>query len=179
MWICQRCGNENEENFRFCWGCGRARPEIKAEPEATIPLEPPKIETSKPPEPIRREIVKDIPQPIEHRKIDETEDVLPMLARVSGVEHKASLSDDDISLEGKIFTIAVRLVGLFLLYQVLVGIPDLAVRIYSALSGETGDGAANLFTPAFVIPTAKLLFYLIVGIYLIASGRILLWLLPR
>jgi hypothetical protein len=180
MWSCPKCGNENEENFRFCWGCGITRPEIKAKPEIKTPVEEPKIETPKPPEPIKREIVRNNPEPEEFRKIaDDDEDVLPMLAHFSGTEHTPSQSDNEISLERKIFTIAVRLVGLFLLYQVLIGIPDLAVMIYSILSSDKSDAAENLFTSAFIIPTIKLLFYLIVGIYLIASGRVLLWLLPR
>lgn len=179
MWICPKCGNENEENFRFCWGCGATRPEAKAETELKISDRPPKMEPSKPPESSRREIIKNNPEPKEHRRIEDDEDVLPMLARVSGAERKASVSDSDVSLERKIFTIAVRLVGLFLLFQVLIGIPDLAVMVYSALSGETTDSAAVLFAAAFAIPALKLLFYLIVGIYLIASGRILLWMLPR
>ena len=184
MWSCEKCGNENEENFRFCWGCGLTRPEIKAQPEIKTPVEPPKvetpkIETPKTDEPVKREIVRHHPEPEEFRKIDNDEDVLPMLAHFSGTEHQAAQSDDEISLERRIFTIAVRLVGLFLLYQVLIGIPDLAVMIYSILSSDKSDAAENLFTSAFIIPTIKLLFYLIVGIYLIASGRILLWLLPR
>jgi hypothetical protein len=179
MWICPKCQNENEENFRFCWGCGLTRLETKVEPEINIPVESPRIETPEPPEPVKPEIVKNNPEPKDYRKIDDDEDVLPMLARVSGTAHKTSESGEDILLERKIFTIAVRLVGLFLLYQVLVSIPDLAVMVYSALSSESADGVANLFTSTFVIPLVKLLFYLIVGIYLIASGRILLWLLPR
>jgi hypothetical protein len=179
MWICPKCGNENDENFRFCWSCGLTRPEIKAEPEVKIPVKAPKIETPKPPEPPKREIVQNIPEPRKPLKLDDEDDVLPMFARVSGVEHKISQRDEDVSLERKIFTIAVRLLGLFLLYQFLIGFPDLAVMIYSALFSDTADNsAAILFTSAFVIPAAKLLFYLIVGIYLIASGRILLWLLP-
>lgn len=179
MWICPKCQNENEENFRFCWGCGATRSEIKNEPEIRTAAPPPKTETSKPPEPIKRQSIENRSEPKANRNIENDEDVLPMLARVSGTERKTSVSDTDVSLERKIFTIAVRLVGLFLFYHVLVGIPDLAVMIYSALSDETTDGAAILFTAAFVIPAAKLLFYLIVGVYLIASGRILLWLLPR
>lgn len=180
MWMCLKCQNENEENFKFCWSCGLTRPEIKNEPEIKTSVEPPRIETPKPIEPIRSEIIKNNPEPKEHRVIEpDDEEVLPMFARVSGVEHNAVEKDDDLSLERKIFTIAVRLVGLFLLYQVLIAIPDLALMVYSALSSETADNkAAELFTGAFLIPLARLLFYLIVGIYLIASGRILLWLLP-
>src|SRR5688572_3889205 len=77
MWICPKCQNENEENFRFCWGCGLTRLETKVEPEINIPVESPRIETPEPPEPVKREIVKNNPEPKDYRKIDETEDVLP------------------------------------------------------------------------------------------------------
>ncbi len=174
MWTCPKCGNENEENFKFCWNCGLtgAKPEV-----AELPKPP------EPPQPVKREIVRNEPEiqtepEIKVKPPIDESDVLPMFARVSGIQHNET-GNDDVSLERKIFTIAIRLVGLFLIYQVLVSIPDLAVMIYSALSNETADDtAANLFTGTFIIPAAKLLFYLIVGIYLIASGRILLWLLP-
>ena len=184
MWTCHNCLNENEENFRFCWSCGLTRPEIEAPPEVKIPIDAPKIDPPKPPEhfeppPLKREITRNEPEVKPKPRIADEPDILPMLARVSGIEHSETLNDDDLSLERKIFTIAVRLLGLFLIYHVLVSIPDLAVVIYSALFSETADSAAaNLFTGAFLIPAAKLLFYLIAGIYLIASGRILLWLLP-
>ena len=175
MWTCLNCQNENEENFKFCWNCGLTRPAQE------IPAAPPKkIETVKPIEPVKREIVEDKPKPPEIHKTysgdEDEDDVLPMLARVAGVEHKKDLRDEDISLERKVFTIAVRLVGLFLIYQVLVALPDLAVMVYSAMSG---DSAEELFTRTFIIPLSKLLFYLIAGIYLIASGEILIRLLPR
>lgn len=160
------------------------RPEIKAPPEVKIPVEAPKPEMPKPPEPseppppVKREIIRNEPEINPKPRITDEPDILPMLARVSGIEHSRTESDNDVSLERKIFTIAVRLLGLFLIYQFLIAVPDLAVMIYSALFSETAEGAANLFAGAFVIPAAKALFYLIVGIYLIASGRIFLWLLP-
>ena len=101
-----------------------------------------------------------------------------MLTRVAGVEKSEAYSDDDISLERKVFTIAVRLVGLFLLYQVFVALPDMFVFVSSALR-ENKDDISEMFTSSFVFPVARFLVYFFVGIYLIASGRILIWLLPR
>lgn len=178
MWICPKCQNENEDNFKFCWSCGLTRQEIRAKPESKSPVTPPEIKSSKPSESSERESVKRASEPVNHRPAEDDEDVLPMFSRVSGVEHESTADDEDVSLERKIFIIAVRLVGLFFLYQVLVALPDLAVVIYTALSNAPPDAAADLLTGSFVIPAAKLLFYLVVGIYLIASGRILLWLLP-
>lgn len=28
MWICRNCQKRNEENFKFCWSCGQARPVV-------------------------------------------------------------------------------------------------------------------------------------------------------
>ena len=111
------------------------------------------------------------------QKFDDDDDVLPMLTRVAGVEKSESYSDDDISLERKVFTIAVRLVGLFLLYQVFIALPDMFVLVSSALR-ENKDDISEMFTRDLIFPVAGVLVYFFVGIYLIASGRMLIWLLP-
>lgn len=194
MWICRNCGTDNEDNFKFCWGCGQSRAKAEAVPEPP-PVKPKPVEKV----PDQPKTVKSIPEPIEKppvikeeipqiqpptvskpkpqfQKTNDDEEVLPMLARVAGVESGYSLNDDDVSLERKVFTIAVRLVGLFLLYQVFVALPDLIVLIKSSV-GNT-ENFSDALTSQLVIPVAKVLFYFIIGIYLIAGGRILLRLLP-
>ncbi len=196
MWFCQNCGTENEDNFKFCWSCGenRAKAEVSPEPPPTakpktvekIPEPPKRIE--KPPEVKEKPPVEDVDEsPVKTRvnprpkaqaqKFDDDDDVLPMLTRVAGVEKSENFSDDDISLERKVFTIAVRLVGLFLLYQVFVALPDMFVLVSSALR-ENKDDISEMFSSSFVFPVARFFVYFFVGIYLIASGRILIWLLP-
>ena len=196
MWICQNCGTENEDNFKFCWSCGenRAKAEVSPEPPPTakpkqvekIPEPPKSVEKTseakeKPPvddDDVSPVITRVNPRPkAQAQKFDDDDDVLPMLTRVAGVEKSESYSDDDISLERKVFTIAVRLVGLFLLYQVFIALPDMFVLVSSALR-ENKDDISEMFTRDLIFPVAGVLVYFVLGIYLIASGRILIWLLP-
>jgi hypothetical protein len=190
MWICRHCKNESEENFKFCWSCGQSREKAELRPEP-VPLAaanpkraekpvavtaPPqttvdeRVETSRTQIPARKQL------PVKKSETAEEEEVLPMLARVAGVEKRARLSGDDLSLEEKVFRIAVRLVGLFFIYQVLAALPDLAVLVTSALRSDRAFSDA--LTADLIVPAGRILFYLIVGIYLIASGRILTRLVP-
>lgn len=193
MWTCANCGTENEENFKFCWGCGRPRAQVEISPEPPPAEHEPVEKVREPPrrvEQIRE--VKEKPQADEHTDVSpvntrvtarskkihtEDDDVLPMLARVAGVESGAPETDDDTSLERKVFTIALRLIGLFFLYLALIALPDLIVLVSTALR-ENREDISEMFTSNLIYPLARTLFHFIVGIYLIASGRILLWLLP-
>ena len=197
MWICKSCGTENEDNFKFCWSCGenRAKAEIpvepppKAKPKSVEKVPEPPKPVEKLPEVKEKPPIDDIdmppvitrvnPRPKAHlQKSDDDEDILPMFSRVAGVEKDVPLTDDDTSLERKVFTIALRLIGLFLLYQVFIALPDMFVLVSSALR-ENKDDISEMFTRDLIFPIAGVLAYFIVGIYLIASGRILIWLLPN
>lgn len=188
MWICRNCETENEDNFKFCWSCGQTQEKSKpVEIKQEILEIPKRIEPKK--EPVREvriveeERIEEIKEPeepkpveiprVEKRRVPQNEPelfatVLPYSARNS--------SSDDTDWEIKIFRIAVRLVGLFLFSYVLIALPDLVVSIYSATKNT--QNFSDALTSDSIIPTAKILFYFIVGIYLIASGRILIRLLP-
>jgi len=190
MWTCRNCGTENEIKFKFCWSCGHTRDQSKpVEIKEEVKETPRKIEPRK--EPVREakkiEEVKKIeelqrpeePKPIEiprleKRKAPQNEPEL----FASVLPYSARASNDETDWEIKVFRIAVRLVGLLLLYHVFVWLPDLVNAIYSAYE-QSSPNADKIFTKELIVETAKLLFYFIVGIYLIASGRILLWLLPN
>lgn len=191
MWICRNCGTENEDNFKFCWSCGQTReknkvaeiqkiseavpvkPELKKEPAREIKsseeikskIEPKPVEETKP-----AEITN-----VERRKTPNNETEL--FSTVLPHSKKSFASNDETDWEIKVFRIAVRLVGLFLIYQFIVALPDLVILISSAM--KTNENFSDAMTSELLIPTAKLLFYLIVGIYLIAGGRILIRLLPN
>ena len=112
------------------------------------------------------------------QKSDDDEDILPMFSRVAGVEKDESLTDDNSSLEKTVFTIALRLIGLFFLYRFFVALPELITLVSSAMR-ENSDDISEMFTSSLLYSVAGILIYFVVGIYLIASGRILIWLLPR
>lgn len=179
MWICRNCGTENEDNFKFCWSCGQTREkskqvEIKKEVKE-IPKKPePKIE------PVREikkleEIKPAEITNVEPRKTLQNEPEL--FATVLPYSAKSSADSNNSDWEIKVFRIAVRLVGLFLLYHVLVALPDLIVLAHSSVKNT--QNFSDALTDELIIPIAKTLFYFIVGIYLIASGKILLRLLPE
>ncbi|MEO6588291.1 MAG: hypothetical protein ABIP06_03090 [Pyrinomonadaceae bacterium] len=191
MWICRNCKTENEDNFRFCWSCGQTSEKSKpAETQNVIEDMLKKPEFKK--ETIREiKSVEEIKPKSEHKPIEEIK-----LAEVTNVEKrnppkteaelfstvlpsskKSFASDDETNWEIKIFRIAVRLAGLFLVYQFIVALPDLMILIN--WEAKHDNEFSDALVKEFVTPVAKNLFYLIVGIYLIASGRILLWLLPR
>lgn len=197
MWICQKCGTENEDHFKFCWSCGqtKAKAEVSPEPPPTVQIrtvEP----MPEPPKPIQKasEVKENPPAddidlpPVTKRvnpkpkaqtqKSDDDEDILPMFSRVTGVEKNEPLTDDDISLEKKVFTIALRLIGLFFLYRFFVALPDLITLVSLALRENSND-ISEMFTSSLIFPAGRILIYFVVGIYLIASGRILIWLLPN
>ena len=197
MWICQNCGTENEDNFRFCWSCGenRAKAEIPVKSPPTAKPKP--IEKiPEPPKPVEKTpevkekppvdgndgspaITRINPRPkAQMQKVDDDEDILPMLARVAGVEKDKTLSDADTSLEKTGFIIAVRVAGLFLLYKFFIALPELIVLVSSAMRENSAD-ISGMFTGTFLYSAAGILIYFVVGIYLIASGRILIWLLPN
>lgn len=187
MWICRNCGTENEDNFKFCWSCGQTqekskpveiknevleiprKPEPKKEPvrEVSKVEEVKKVEGIKPADEIKSaEAAKVEPRKFPQNEPELFSTVLP---------HSARVANDETDWEIKAFRIAVRLVGLFLLYQVFVALPDLIYAIYE----QNNTNADKILTMQFIAPILKFLFYFIVGIYLIASGRILLWLLPN
>lgn len=182
MWTCGNCGTENEEKFKFCWSCGHTRTQTKP-----VEIKQEIKEIPKPSEP-KRAPVREIRKIEEVKKVEE---IKP--AEVTKVEprrnpqnepelfatvlpYSAKTSNDETDWEIKVFRIALRLSGLFLLYQVFIAIPDLAFMIRMVKSAqETSDALTN----DLIIGSVKIAFYFIVGIYLIASGRILIWLLPN
>ena len=186
MWTCLNCGTENEENFKFCWSCGHTREQSKSvevkEEIKPIPKQPePKNE------PVRQiKKVEEIKKPVEEIKPAEITKVEKrksppnepeLFATVLPYSAKSSAyANSETDWEIRVFRIAVRLVGLFLLYQVFVALPDLLAVIYSSV--KTSAEFSDALTGNLIFPIGKLLFYFIVGIYLIASGRILLCLLP-
>lgn len=146
----------------------RIEPEKEPVREIRNAEEPKKLEEIKEPEEPKPV---EIPR-IEKRKTSQNEPEL--FATV--LPYSTKISNDDTDWELKVFRIAVRLVGLFLVSYVLLALPDLIVSIYSAVKNT--QNFSDALTSDLIIPTAKILFYFIVGIYLIASGRILLGLLP-
>jgi hypothetical protein len=195
MWICRNCGTENEDNFKFCWSCGQNKPKAEPVPEPPQKIKPKPVEKiPEPPKPVEKipdvkekppiagnegvsPVIKDSKPKPHVQKVDDDEDILPMFSRVAGVEKTEPLRDDDTSLEKKVFTIALRLAGLFFLYRFFAALPDLIGLVSSALR-ENSEDISEMFTSGFIFPVAKILAYFIVGIYLIASGRILIRLLP-
>ncbi|CAN5859830.1 hypothetical protein BH20ACI4_BH20ACI4_29870 [soil metagenome] len=182
MWICQDCGTENEDNFKFCWSCGQNKAQAETAPEPPKPIEKiPEVKEKPPIEDVDEMpiITRVNPRPkAQSQKSDDDEDILPMFSRVTGVERNESLTDDDTSLEKKVFTIALRLIGLFFLYRFFAALPDMIVLVSSALR-ENREDISEMFTSSLLYPAARILIYFVVGIYLIASGRILIWLLPN
>jgi hypothetical protein len=194
MWLCRNCETKNEDNFKFCWGCGQSRakaeispepPPMKTEPVKKIP-EPPKpvekIPEVKEKSPIDDNedispVITKITSKSRVQKVDDDEDILPMFSRVSGVEKNEPLTDNDTSLEKKVFTIALRLIGLFFLYRFFAALPELVTLVSSAMR-ENSEDISEMFTGTFLYSVAGILIYFVVGIYLIASGRILIRLLP-
>ncbi len=187
MWICRNCQTENEENFKFCWGCGQSRAKAEIIPEPPPKTEPRQVE--KIPEIKEKPNIAaedDFPAEITRtesrpkasvQQTDDDEDVLPMFSRVAGVEKDEPLNDADTSLEKTGFIIAVRVAGLFLLYRFFVALPELFALISSAIR-ENSEDVSRMFTGSFLYSAGGILIYFVVGIYLIASGRILIWLLP-
>lgn len=191
MWICRDCGTENEDNFKFCWSCGQTREKI------------PTVETSKiiedaPPKPeLKKENVREIKpsedskpkiesksfekiKPIETTKVERQKtqkNEIELFSTVLPYSKKSFVSNNEVDWEIKVFRIAVRLAGLFFVYQFIIALPDFIILINSAVknSAEISDA----FTNDVLISIARYLFYFFVGIYLIASGRILMWLLPN
>jgi hypothetical protein len=221
MWICNNCGNQNEDNFKFCWSCGKPKSVKKIEKveiDRNIPLSKPteydperndlQVSESKP-----KEIPKiDNPPTIKNKepeavkfnpvitkktekRVDKTSEKPKKPQQVKSKvpepelfstflpeNEKLKVSDEyESNWENIIFTSAVRLTGLYFIFLVLLSIPDFIALLYSFISTETirikGFGDV-LAIPLFIL-SAKLLFYLFLGIYLISSGRILLWLMPR
>lgn len=182
MWICENCGTENEIKFKFCWSCGRTRAESKP-----VEFKPEIKQVPKNPEP-KTEPVRAVGKTEEVRKIEEIKpanEIKP--AENSRVEKRRTSANepelfatvlpysakplsDETDWETKVFRVAVRLVGLFLLYQVLVALPDLIALVYSAVKNSAELSGA--LTADLMIPIAKLLFYFVVGIYLISSRKV-------
>lgn len=233
MWTCQNCENQSEENFKFCWSCGKPRgfeserarsintaisfakqsadepkrniPQVTAiereenprgeaakkadeqEPEITI-IEPIKSEPERKTQPnAEKKEQKDEKKPKEpkepekiHVKIPQPElfsTFLPENERGGG----RILTDSETDWETIIFTTAVRLVGLYFIFLVITAIPDFVSAVYTFFFNQNVliETISDFFATAMFFLTVKILFYLIVGIYLISSGRILLWFLPR
>lgn len=234
MWNCNNCGNQNEENFNFCWSCGKPRSSVdsaKQKPNTDIPVSkpmefkekvniPPKIETKQPetpkaPERKKPEMV--VIQPIKHEtpKVpaknveikEETPKQPEIIAEKKAVEivkekkeSKTKTREPELfstflpeSERGKVFTeaetdwetilftTAVRIVGLYFIFLVLTSIPALVSEVYSFINAPNAEitSLSELFANPLFVLLAKVLFYLILGIYLIASGRIIIWFLPR
>lgn len=181
MWICRNCGTENEEKFKFCWSCGRTRAESKP-----VEIKPEIKEIPKPPEP-KKEPLREVRKVEEVKKTEEIKpanEIKPVETprvekRISShnepelfasvLPYSAKISSDETDWETKIFRVAVRLVGLFLLYQVLVALPDLVALIYSSVKNNAEFYGA--MTGDLVFPTAKILFFFIVGIYLTSTRK--------
>lgn len=190
MWICRNCETENEDNFKFCWSCGQTSEKSKpVETKKIVENVPPKPEFKK--EPLRE--IKAVEEIKPKKEITPVEEVKP--AEITNVEKrkssptetelfstvlpysaKSSAANDETDWETKVFRIAVRLAGLFLVYQFIIALPDLIILINSAV--KNSENFSDALTQDLIIPIARLLFYLVVGIYLIASGRFLIHLLP-
>lgn len=80
----------------------------------------------------------------------------------------------------EVFTIAVRLLGLYFLYLFIAAIPEIVSFVYASINaGIEPDQFFLLYLLTIVSSLLKYFFYLLVGIYLISSGKILLRLLPE
>lgn len=236
MWTCNNCENQNEENFKFCWSCGKPQTfVVDEELDTDIPVSKPMeyelennvspiIET-KQTENAKTEIPKTVDrkkpamvviQPIKHespkipvKKIEIKEEkpnepeIKPETKMETAEETKKQktttrepelfstflsesergkvFTESETDWEIIIFTTVVRLIGLYFIFLVLTSIPTLVSAIYIFVSAPNMEiaGLSDLFANALFILVAKILFYLILGIYLIASGRLILWFLPR
>ncbi len=96
-------------------------------------------------------------------------------------ERRNVSTDAETDWETVIFRTAVRLVGLYFIFLVLTSIPELAAGFYALLLGQNPEVAAlsDFFSTSLFYFTLRILFYLVVGVYLIANGGILLWFFPR
>lgn len=184
MWICRNCETENEENFKFCWSCGQTREKSKTveikEVEKEVSEKPlPKKEPVREVKPVEEIKTANEIKPIETTNVEKRKPRLnepELFATVLPYAARTSDSSDEANLEVKVFRIAVRLAGLFLLYQVFVALPDLITAIVWEFKNR--NELSDPFSKDLIIPLAKHLFYFITGIYLIASGRVLIRLLP-
>lgn len=219
MWTCQNCENQSEENFKFCWSCGKPRSfkneptrgintaisfakQSEDEPTRNIPQvtaiekeekqqnEPAKVFEEKEPEITIIEPIKPEPEKKEEKKEEKPKEPEKTHVKIPQPElfatflpesERGNLSNDTESdWETIIFTTAVRLVGLYFIFLVLTAIPDFVSAVYLFLFGQNPEitSLSDFFATALFYLTAKILFYLIVGIYLISSGRILIRFLP-
>jgi hypothetical protein len=231
MWTCHNCENQNEENFNFCWSCGKPRTfknEAEHELDTDIPVSkpmdfdlesnisqvatPPKVERPKKLErkepemvvikPIKHETAKipvkkeEIKEEILHEPENIPEKKVEIANESEVIKHKIpepelfstflpeserrNATDSEANWENVGFTIAVRVVGLYFIFLILISIPHFISLAYSffLLENVQIKGFGDLLAIPLFILTAKLLFYLVLGIYLISSGRLLIWLLP-
>jgi hypothetical protein len=105
----------------------------------------------------------------------------PEIFSTFSTKHKISEDADNnnVNWQKEIFTIAVRLIGLYFLFQVIFVLPDFLIFVYKFISnGSDFDGNISTYLLTSFPVWFKYLFYFILSIYLISSGRILLWLLP-
>ena len=78
MWICQNCGTENEDNFKFCWSCGENRAKAEVSPEPPPTAKPKTVEKiPEPPKPVEK-----TPEVKEKPPVDD-DDVSPVITRVN------------------------------------------------------------------------------------------------
>lgn len=165
------------------------QPEKKAAAEAAAQIESSVAETP---------VLIDESTPVRAEKLyDRSEPVSPaenrLVAPGSSSKHETELfatfrsdsetadTTSDSDWPRTIFIAAVRLVGLYLLLLVFFSLPELISLIYLALTApvQEGLGLLNLIGKPLIVLAAKLLFYLLSGIYFIASGRLFIRLLPN
>ena len=98
----------------------------------------------------------------------------------SSETEKTEVKEAKTNWQKEIFTIAVRLLGLYFLYQFIAAIPEIANFVYLSFTANIEPDQFFLtFLLSIVTSLLKYFFYLFVGIYLIANGKILLRLLPE
>ncbi len=232
MWTCHNCENQNEENFNFCWSCGKPRTfksEVELELNTDIPVSKPmdlelennisqvvetkpidnrpkKIERKEPEMvvikpirhepakiPVKKEEVKEetLPEPenIPEKKVEIVKEPEEIKTKIPEPElfstflpesQRKNATDTEANWENIGFTIAVRVLGLYFIFLILISIPHFISLAYSffILENVQIKGFGDLLAIPLFILTAKLLFYLVLGIYLISSGRLVIWLLP-
>ena len=226
MWTCKNCENQNEENFKFCWSCGKPKtfePETNekldtkisfSKHEAASEKEIPQVKSIEKSPPVREKenipLIKPLeefeePEPERRKRKSvkvKSEIKLEAEKQISKEEEKPRVNvrqqelfstflpesergkvftDSETDWESILFTTAVRIVGLYFIFLVLISIPTLVSSVYLFISAPNAELASftDIFANALFILIAKMLFYLILGVYLISSGRLILWFLPR
>lgn len=150
-------------------------PEFKNEiSEVTTQKAPEKPKSEEPEKPKA-----ETPKPKEDKQSFEPE-IFSSFSPESSKSEPTESREANTDWQKEIFTIAVRLLGLYFLYLFIAAIPEIVSFVYASITADIEpDQFFLMFLLSIVTSLLKYFFYLFVGIYLISSGKILLRLLPE